>query len=657
MTKISNLYALTNYIDVNSSGNVVIATPTSGFALDVTGTGRFTGQLTLGSTITNGTFTYTLPAATGTLALTSALGSYLPLSGGTLTGALNGTSATFTNIITANSTDGISGLFRSSTFFGSIDLENTGGAATGKWNLQAVSGAQVGAAAGSSFGIYSYGASAYRMFINSSGNVGINTILPNDFIDGERGMAILQSTNGRAVLSLVGTRVDAGETLGRISFTNTNSTNAGSKRLAYINGARGTTNNSAYLEFAVANNALGTVAMTLSQAGNLLVNTGADAGFRLDVFGQARIYQSATNSVNYLNIYNNRTRNAAVLTETTNGGFYAGTSIGTDTFNYQIYDGNAGAARLTISSTGTSTFSTTENQGGLYVTSATDNTTLRIASTATNGQEWRLQSTGGTSGLGQGKLIFKVGGTETASHIPLTLTTDNSTNGGRVGIGTSSPSQRLDVAGNIVNSGYIYTNGNLATANGNQTANSVSASLFLGNRGYFSSPDIGAAQISAISTGTNWFSGTAMAFYTNPGPDVTGIGNVERMRITSSGNMLIATASDVGGRLQVNGDIRAYGSFFRETGNITVNNSWTNVFTINTGSQRTYLLQIIATNSEASLSYRYFGVIQGNPASSSYTSVSLASQTMEVQFSGATIQTRLTNSNQFNFNWSITQLL
>jgi hypothetical protein len=34
-------------------------------------TANFTGQLTLGSTITNGTYTYTLPSATGTLALTS----------------------------------------------------------------------------------------------------------------------------------------------------------------------------------------------------------------------------------------------------------------------------------------------------------------------------------------------------------------------------------------------------------------------------------------------------------------------------------------------------------------------------------------------------------------------------------------------------------
>jgi hypothetical protein len=44
---------------------------------------------------TSGTYSYILPAANGTLALTSNLSSYLPLAGGTLTGALSGTSANF----------------------------------------------------------------------------------------------------------------------------------------------------------------------------------------------------------------------------------------------------------------------------------------------------------------------------------------------------------------------------------------------------------------------------------------------------------------------------------------------------------------------------------------------------------------------------------
>ena len=53
--------------------NVGINTSSPSFKLDVNGTLRVTGQLTLGSTITNGIGTYTLPNADGTLALTSQL--------------------------------------------------------------------------------------------------------------------------------------------------------------------------------------------------------------------------------------------------------------------------------------------------------------------------------------------------------------------------------------------------------------------------------------------------------------------------------------------------------------------------------------------------------------------------------------------------------
>jgi hypothetical protein len=107
----------------------------------------------------------------------------------------------------------------------------------------------------------------------------------------------------------------------------------------------------------------------------------------------------------------------------------------------------------------------------------------------------------------------------------------------------------------VTTGGFVYANGNLATANGNQSANSTSATLFLGNRGYFTSPDVGAATISAISTGTFWYSGTALSFSTNPGPDVTGTTSVERMRITS------------GGSLQMNYNPGGGDIYFRDTTN------------------------------------------------------------------------------------------
>lgn len=71
-------------LNITSSGNIGIGNTNDTYKLDVTGTGRFSGQLTLGSTITNGTYTYTLPGATGTLALLSDIPSvsgYVPYTG------------------------------------------------------------------------------------------------------------------------------------------------------------------------------------------------------------------------------------------------------------------------------------------------------------------------------------------------------------------------------------------------------------------------------------------------------------------------------------------------------------------------------------------------------------------------------------------------
>ena len=62
----------TKGISINvSTGNVGIGTSIPTNKLSVAGTTAISGQLTLGDTITNGTYTYTLPSATGTIALTS----------------------------------------------------------------------------------------------------------------------------------------------------------------------------------------------------------------------------------------------------------------------------------------------------------------------------------------------------------------------------------------------------------------------------------------------------------------------------------------------------------------------------------------------------------------------------------------------------------
>ena len=111
LTKWTGTSTVSNSVLYDDGTNVGIGTATPAYKLDVTGTARLTGVLTLNSTISNGTFTFTLPSATGTFALTSALSAYLPLIGGTLTGALGGTSASFSLGVTAAELGSTSGIY------------------------------------------------------------------------------------------------------------------------------------------------------------------------------------------------------------------------------------------------------------------------------------------------------------------------------------------------------------------------------------------------------------------------------------------------------------------------------------------------------------------------------------------------------------------
>ena len=127
-------------------------------------------------------YTYTLPNSNGTLALTSQLSSYLPLSGGTLTGALSGTSATFSGNVgvgTASPSDRLNVVVGSNGNAVRFDGPTSG---------------LIFQTNATTTDIISYGGStpAYRalnfsasastnMTITTSGNVGIGTTSPTDY--------------------------------------------------------------------------------------------------------------------------------------------------------------------------------------------------------------------------------------------------------------------------------------------------------------------------------------------------------------------------------------------------------------------------------------------------------------------------------------------
>ena len=249
---------------------------------------------------------------------------------------------------------------------------------------------------------------------------------------------------------------------------------------------------------------------------------------------------------------------------------------------------------------------------------------------------------------------------------------------GRIGINNASPAYSFDVTGIARTSTSTY----LATASGNVGIGTTSPKSYgaltisgqtigLSNiavdinqafkfNNYYSSSAGSDKTISTGYAGSVGFDNSVGALtFSTSSSSVAADGNIvtsERMRILANGNVGIGTSSP-SQKLEVNGNVKAVGAFVRDSGNIFVG-SYVTVFTMDTSSSKVYLLQLVPTDSAALTNYRLFGVVQANTAagSSGYAFVSLASQTMDVQFVGAAIQVRITNGQGYNFKWSITQL-
>jgi len=611
----SIVYSSGSNIFGNSVSNTQSMTGSVGISgsLAVTGASTITGVLTLNSTITNGTYTYTLPSATGTLALTSAIPAN-PVGGTGTTNTLpkfTGASTIGNSIVNDNGTGIGIGIAAASPFI--LNTLSTDATTSGVIGIMQIGRASSGTAANGIGGNLQFTAQdtagnqrtaayiTWKLAVASSAS-------PQGYLSiGSRNAseALIIADSGAATFSssVTATQLNATTTTAGFAAILTNTNGASDSNGLLVKA--GSVSSEYNVRFA--NQTDTTTFFTVKGNGNVGIGTtsplnifdvkgaiftgsyATSAGVRFhdNVYGinlggidassigiiQGSAFEvgaanialqpnggnvgiGTTSPVSKLTVFTPTTQsNAGVwsnceiaMHNSTSVGDYSQIGLGytTGTTNAAAFIGfistsatangkgslvfgtrdvttdTAPTTRLTIASTGTSTFTTTENTGGVYVTSATDNTTIRVASTETGGQEWRLQSTGGTSGLGQGKLIFKVGGTETGFNIPLTLTTDNSTNGGRVGIGTTSPSVKFEVQSSASNSFFrnsstTPTTTYITVVNANNSSNGLVMAHISDGTGYFGTQN--SADLRLVT------------------------GDVEKMRITSAGNVGIGTTS------------------------------------------------------------------------------------------------------------------
>jgi hypothetical protein len=304
--------------------------------------------LTLSSTLSNGTYIYTLPSATGTLALTSALSGYLPLTGGTLTG----TSAS-TVLSLANSTGGTKADFTITENTGliinsyegpsarSINLQVAGtsalllastGAATFSSSVTAQSGTFSLASTGSGAvvnvgnvgsGVFGglaitdggtypmkiwgselqfltgssvFGSAFTKLTITSGGNVGIGTTAPVAALDVLKTSSTLYAPLSEASRFPTASQIylnnsnAANNSFAGITFQVTRTSGINSN--AYIGAVSSATNPEIVFGQRDGGNNLYAEAMRITSGGNVLIGTTTNNGNKLQVEGTASFKSS-----------------------------------------------------------------------------------------------------------------------------------------------------------------------------------------------------------------------------------------------------------------------------------------------------------------------------------------------------------------------------
>ena len=293
-----------NGATVTAAGYTGISSTVSGLLINLGNSGN-NATLTFQ---TGADYTYTYPAATGTLALTSQLSGYLPLTGGTLTGALSGTSATFSSFNTL-------GNIRLSSNPTGIEFYNTSGIVR-NWQISAQN-------------INDQSLD----FTPSTANGGTTYSTPILSLKGTTGAATFSSSVGIGG-SFSSSRASNGLSItGSYSGITLESTGVSRKWDITANYASGT----AFLEFY--DETAAATRMVITSGGNLLIGTTTDNGQKLQVEGNAKF----KNNVTFDTYGNLQSQYASVSASTTRTVTISGTLNGTIQIMVSMYGNGSGS--------------------------------------------------------------------------------------------------------------------------------------------------------------------------------------------------------------------------------------------------------------------------------------------------------------------------
>jgi hypothetical protein len=435
----------------------------------------------------------------------SALSGYLPLTGGTLTGPLNGTIASFTANVGINSSTVNERLVVTQTTNNTSSVGFYTNASTGTSFGPII---QAGTnSSDASLRVFNQGGTSPYLFVRGNGNVGIATDTP----------ATTLEINGVGLFS-------GGSLVGNTK----NGVYILDSRIISLagSGARNLTISAQTLS--IETGISYSEKFKIFENGNVVISTSpSDAGFKLDVNGTGR-FSGASGAFIGLTINNTDSTGSARLRVTSTGGNindFSSFSASHPSRANQAWLGGDGSSTVTVLQAGGNEFLRGSSTGAAtFSSSVTIGSTFNINSSSWlqfSGNNVLLGDDGNTflQASGGGSIIFR---NNAATRI-MTMTT-----GGNVGIGTPTPGNPLVVQGsNTIPQFRIIRQEN---------TNQGFTIRVTGGETYFNSYD-----------GSNIVYGNYL-FQATKGSDTQ-----TRMEIANSGNVLIGTTTDAGAvfRLQV----------------------------------------------------------------------------------------------------------